>query len=499
MTVRLNDRTDFTLDNARRVAFEGEDVEFTRAALDRMARAHETFQQYVDASRDIFIYGVTSLGGPEAKTHRTPEETMQLRRRMMRNRRTLAFSPGGEELPEEGLRATVFATLAQFIEGNTATHPRRAQAVADLLKRPMPSVPAQGVTVAGEILAMGFLYGEVPQIEEAGHQAGSGNGNQFTTGLSAGGAVQARRRLELAVRVFCLSVEAIDAPLEAYDPAFKKLWGDRFEGEALDAMNGLLRGARSAKRREYQAPVSWRVLPRVLGQAYRAVATLEEVAETSLRSISSNPGYSLPDRKHPFGHTFSNGGYHNAICPPALDSVAATWVDLGEVAHRHATKLHKGEVSHLPDRLFDPSADEVTRTSTSYLEYVPNGFLEEMRLLAQPSLLSAAEPAASEQDDQLAPGFLAFTKQRRVAELFDGIMAVLATAASQALYVTRRAPAAPLRLFLAAVRAHVPPVTEARPLGADVQALAEALGEATSTGDFSLGTKRRGAGRVAAR
>ena len=104
MTVRLNDRNDFTLANARRVAFEGEDVEFTRAALDRMTRAHETFQQYGDASRDIFVYGVTSLGGPDAKTHRTPEETMRIRRRLTGNRRTLAFSPGGEQLPPSTVR-----------------------------------------------------------------------------------------------------------------------------------------------------------------------------------------------------------------------------------------------------------------------------------------------------------------------------------------------------------------------------------------------------------
>jgi histidine ammonia-lyase len=490
MTVTLGDRDDFTLENVRRVALDGEDVRFTAAALRRMQRAHDLFQQYVDANRGGFIYMVTSGGGPDAKKHRDPEETRRQFGRLQRGRpRTLSFGPG-ENLPDHALRATVFATLVQFIEGNTATHPKRAQAVAAMLRKPMPEIPAQGVTVAGEILAMMALYWGVARPAEAGHSAGSGNGSQFTTGLAAVSAIQARRRLDLATRVLCLSIEAFNAPLDAYDPSLRGFWGDRYETRALDEINALLKGARTRGRRPYQAPVSYRVVPRVLGQAQRAVANLEDAAAISLKAIASNPGYALPDRRHPLGHTFSNGGYHNAIAPPALDSVAATWVDLAEVAQRHATKLHKGEVSLLPDRLFPEDGSEGWGRSTSYFEYVPNGFVEEMRLLAQPSLLSAGEPAASEQDDQIAPGFLAYAKQKRVAELFDGTLAVLAASASQALHVTGRAAPRPLQPFLHAVRHHFPPVTESRPLSVDGEALMNAFGEATMTGDLLLGSRK---------
>src|SRR5207302_1753829 len=104
-------------------------------------------------------------------------------------------------------------------------------------------------------------------------------------------------------------------------------------------------------------------LPRVLGQAYRAVAALEEVAAISLRAVSANPTYSLPDRRRPLGHTFSNAGYHNAICPPAMDNLAAAWVDLAQLPHRYASKLHKGESSLLPDRLHPPGAAPAERFS----------------------------------------------------------------------------------------------------------------------------------------
>jgi histidine ammonia-lyase len=486
VTVTLNNRKDFTLDAVRRVALEGETVRFTPTALRRMQRAHETFQRYVDANRDGFIYGVTTLGGSEARTQRTPEETLRIRRASRRGH--LSFS--AESLTEPALRATVLATLVQFIEGNTATHPKRAQLIADMLAKPMPRVPAQGVTVPGEILAMGHLYHDIPNVLEAGYQAGSGNGSQFTTGMSAVAAIQSRRRLELASRVFALSVEAFNAPLAAYDPALKGFWGDRYEGEAIDALNRHLKGARVASRRSYQAPVSYRVLPRILGQAYRAVAALEEVSAVSLQAIASNPGYSLPDKRHPLGHTFSNAGYHNAICPPALDNVAASWVDLAQLAHRHISKLHKGEISLLPDRLYPPDADPVTRASTGGLDFVPNGFIEEMRLLAQPSLLSSAEPAAGEQDDMNAPGFIAYTKHKRVSELFDATLAILAASASQALHVTGRSAPAALRPFLRSIRETFPPVETIRDIGDDAERLANQFTEATDTGDVALRGKR---------
>jgi histidine ammonia-lyase len=468
MTVVVSDRSDFTLDNTRRVAFRRENARFSRAALARMARAHALFQVYVENNRDTFIYGVTTLGGAEAKNQRTPEETLRIRRSLRRPR--LAFAP--DRLPERAVRATVFATLAQFIEGNTATHPERAQAVAALLERPLASVPAQGTTVPGEILAIAHLYTDVPQPEHAGYQVGSLNGCQFTTGLAAVMAIESRRRLEVTIDTLALAAEAFAVPLAEYDPMLSRHWADRYEQEAIIALNGRLLGARRDGRRPFEAPVSFGILPRVLGQAHRAVAALEDVAAISLRAISANPTYSLPDRRHPLGHTFSNAGYHNANCPPAMDNVAACWVDLAQLAHRHASKLHKGESSLLPDRLYPPGSSPAERVSTSGLDFVPNGFIEEMRLLAQPSLLSSAEPGADEQDDISAPGFLAYRKLGRVSELLDATLAVTAASASQALHLTGRPAPRGLRRFLAGVRSHFPPVTERRDLGGDAQALA---------------------------
>jgi histidine ammonia-lyase len=95
------------------------------------------------------------------------------------------------------------------------------------------------------------------------------------------------------------------------------------------------------------------------------------VASISLREVASNPMYLLPDDDDVLGKAISTGGYHNATAAAAIDAVAATWADIAALAHRHAVKLHKGEVSLVPDRLLPEGTDYTTGYSTTYLEYVP--------------------------------------------------------------------------------------------------------------------------------
>jgi histidine ammonia-lyase len=484
MTVMLSTRRDFTLGSLRRVAFEGEEVRFSKKAVTQMARAHESFQEYVEHNRDGLIYLVTSGGGPDAKKRYRPDEA---RDRWRGRLPWKGLSFGGGHLPEHTVRAAVFSILPMMIEGNTAVHPAQAEAVAGMLTRPMPKIPMRGLTAAGEIMPLFFIWNAIPEaLASHGLTAGFSNGCPFASGMAGVCAIVSRRRLHIVEQVFALSIEAFRAPLQAYDPVLRELWGDSFEGEALDALGKLLRGG-AKERRRYQAPVSYRILPRVLGQAHRSLARLERAAETSLRQVASNPTYVLPSEREPYGRAISTGGFHNGMTAPAIDRIAACWTDLASLAQRHIVKLHKGDLSELPDRLLPPGTDIMSAYSTTYVEYVPNDFVEEMRLLSQPSLLSPAEPAASEQDDVAVPTFFAYSKERRVAELFDATLAVLAVVASQALHVTGRPPPPPLRRVLAQVRELVPPVESRRPLGAECERLANAFSAATVSGRLGLG------------
>lgn len=121
------------------------------------------------------------------------------------------------------------------------------------------------------------------------------NGSPGSAALVADAALAARSRLRLAEEVLALSAEALRAPLEAYAPELEELWGDQHEAAALRRLRGLLTGG-AEQRRAFQAPVSYRILPRVLGQAHRALAEAERAATVSLSEVSDNPIFVPPER-----------------------------------------------------------------------------------------------------------------------------------------------------------------------------------------------------------
>jgi histidine ammonia-lyase len=466
MTVVIDHPDDVTLDALRRVAFDREGVRFSEDALERIGQAHDAFERYIAQHEDAFIYGITSGLGPEASMHQSPETTRERRSRPL-HWAGVAF--GGTALPEYVSRSAVFAACSSIAGGHAAVHPDVASAVERLLESSLPPLPSRGLTAAGELMPNAILMPLLPQDD----RVSAGWGFDAEAGMTGIAALVSRRRLRLAEHVFALSIDAFKAPLEAYDPSLVSVWIDSNEGDALTALSALLEGA-DTDRRPYQAPVSYRILPRMIGQARRSIEALEQVAATTLRADNSNPTYLPPDDEHPAGRVLSNGGFHHAIPAPAIDMVAASWANLGLLAHHLAVTMHRGDVSLLPNRLFEEGSTVDSGHSTTYLEYVPTAAVEEMRRLAHATLVPIGM-AASQQDDVgiTTPG--AFVNERRIAECFDLTLGVLAVVASQALHVTGRTVAPGLRKFLHQVRAMVPPVRTPRRLGDECAALTESF------------------------
>jgi histidine ammonia-lyase len=482
MTVVLNSVEDFTLAALERVALAGEPAELGAEAMAHIMAAHGAFKAYVEAHPDTFIYGVTSDYGPHARD-RLDTETRLRRRRLGVPFLGLSFGDG--TWSDAQVRAFMFAILALFVRGAAAVPPAKAQTLAAALQGPLPQIPDAGITSPGEMMPMFYLFRAVPELVSEELQASGGN-TAASVGLAGVAAAHARRRMVLAHKIFALSVEALMAPLEHYDPVLKALWGDPYESAALDGLGHWLAGVPESGRRPYQAPVSYRILPRLLGQGGRAVTALGTAVETALAGMVSNPMYIPTALGGGRDRAISTGGYHNAPVAQALDSVSASWVDLASLAHRHIVKLHRGAVSRLPDRLVPEGEKYWTGLSTTYMEFVPNDMLDEMRRWAEPALLSPGEAGASLQDDVSAPGFIACRNEARVAVLFDRVMAILAAVASHALDVSGRSAPPRLVRFLEAVRERFPPIREKRVLGEDAAALAKALTEATGDGNDLL-------------
>jgi histidine ammonia-lyase len=343
---------------------------------------------------------------------------------------------------------------------------------------PMPPVAASGQGGAGEILALYPLFAQLStafelEVKERGSLI---NGSPCAAALIADSAIAAQRRLRLAFKTFALSIDAFRAPLEHYDAALDSLWGDKDEAAALQALRAYLGSSSIDGRRSYQAPVSYRIVPRILGHAHRAQAAAAHAATVSLSSISDNPVYLAPDLKHPYGRAISTGGYHNAMATPALDDLSGIWADLCLLCDRHSAKLLNGRVSQMPDLLLigrQPGESD-GRGNIGYVPMAAAGYIEMAKSAAQRTFIPGSD-SASNQDDVATPTFLAWSKEQRTGRCLDACLAMLAVVASQALYVTDRPGPPALREFLSLVRSHVPPLVEDRILGPEFDRLTDAL------------------------
>ncbi len=450
-------------------------MRIAEAALERIASSRASFLELIDNDPSEVIYGVTTSMGERAN-HRLTREERERHARIKPFPAAVAF---GDYLPDRVVRGIALARLTNFLEGHAATTPRIAQAVAQMLDgAPMPLIAAGGQGGAGEILALYPLFADLSkrfelELKERGSLV---NGSPCAAALLADAAIASRRRLRLALKTFALSIEAFRAPLEHYDEALDSLWGDKDEAAALQALRQYLSGA-CGGRRDYQAPVSYRIVPRVLGHAHRAVAAADYAATVSLSSISDNPVYLPPDKTHPHGRCISTGGYHNAMAAPALDDLAAIWADICLLCDRHIAKLLNGQVSHMPDQLLigrQPGESD-GRGNIGYVSMAAVGYIELARAAAQRTFIPGSDSTASGQDDVATPAVLAWSKEQRAGRCLDASLAMLAVVASQALFVTDRAAPPALREFMELVRSHVAPLAEDRILGPELSQLTDAF------------------------
>ena len=337
----------------------------------------------------------------------------------------------------------------------------------------------QGQGGAGEILALSHLFAGLAERAElaAKDVLCLINGSPSAAGLVADAALAAEGRLEVAARVFALSFEAFNAPLSHLDSSLDGYWNNPHDGWALRRLRALVGDGHGGPRRPYQAPVSFRIAPRMLGQARRAVVLAAEIAEESLQAVTDNPVWiDAMDNDHPFGRFISNGGYHNPHAVLAMDALTAACANLSLLAGRQGAKLLDGAVSLLPNQLnASDAAGDVRRAYMGGLPMAQTGYEEEARLYAQATLLPGSESGGFGQNDVASPVFLAWSKQDRAGRCLDMALAGLLPIALRALDVTGRPVPPPLAGLEAAIREIGPDPAPDKAPGPVVGAIADAL------------------------
>ena len=192
------------------------------------------------------------------------------------------------------------------------------------------------------------------------------------------------------------------------------------------------------------------------------LAGAREAATVALAAVSDNPVFVFGADEGEPAELISNGGFHSGSAPASIDSLTFALADLGQLAQHQVQRLQTSPVAH-------PGLDSL---ALGTMQMVANGYAEEAREAAVPSLLPLA---GFGQNDVASPVFLAWNKHDRVRGLVCGSLACLAAMAAQALARPGREAPPALADLLADVLSVMPPVTERRFLGAELAAVASVI------------------------
>ena len=128
-----------------------------------VARRREELLALVAADPARKLYGINVHAGDGSDRLMTEAEQRDYARGLH------SATSFGEPLPRRVVRGIVLARLANFIEGHAGVTPELVRLVAERLDgRDLPPVPRLGNGGSGEILALGWLFADVPAKLELG-------------------------------------------------------------------------------------------------------------------------------------------------------------------------------------------------------------------------------------------------------------------------------------------------------------------------------------------
>jgi histidine ammonia-lyase len=464
-------------------------VELEPAALERMAAARAVVERYLVEGR--LAYGLTTgLGGRVVES--LPEDARATFSRHTVLGRATAV---GAALPAEVVRAALLIRANGLARGGSGARPELAEALAALLDAGVhPVVPETGSIGAADICLLAHvglvllgegraeLDGETVQGGQALQAAGlaplelapkdglaliSSNAVSVAAGTLA--LVDGRAALAAAQVAAALSLEGFRASLTPLDERVAAARPAPGQVECAAELRRLVAGgslAEGGSSRRLQDPLSFRCVSQVHGSLLAALGQLESALQPELNGAGDNPLVLAGS-----GEIVSTGNFHVPALALAADTVALALAQVAELSAARCMRLRDPLLTDLPANLGPPGS---SGAGMAPLLKTAAALVGEIVHAAAPVTLAARSTDGVED---------AATGAVRAARRLGGMLERLVRLVALELVVAAQAVelAGPERLgrgtgtVYALVRELVEPLREDRPLGEDVERVAEAV------------------------
>jgi len=470
-------------DRYRRIVLDHERVEIDPEALARVAAVRARLLAHLKQGGRA--YGVTTGVGALAGTSLDPDAQHAFQRAL------LARGAGtGPPLAPQVVRGALLLRLAGFLDGAAGVSPALCAFLADRLNDGWsPVVPSQGISSAGEVVALSHLFGTLAgegevledgaRVRAADALAQRGiapyepgikegialvNGAPLAPALSASLVARARVLLDHATLAGALAVAVSGGSLRPHSTRVAALKGDPGQAEIAAALVAWHAGGEDWSDRP-QPPVSTRVLPQVLGAALDLVDHAGAQVERELHAVTDSPVVLEARGDEPAG-LYPSGNFHAQALAFALDTLKLAFAQVANVGEKGLHRLLDHRFSGLPDQL---AAEPGTQTGIVFLHKAAIEHAAACRLLAAPASAQSVDGSTGQEDVQ-AFTFVAAEQLGAILGRCELIVAAWLIAGAQA-RALRDLPLPP-RLEAVVGRISLDTVRGERSLSADLEQVA---------------------------
>jgi phenylalanine ammonia-lyase len=299
-----------TIEDVVRVARGREEVRTTGGARTRIAEGRAHLLDML--KRGDRIYGVNTGVGGNIHISLPREEMEQLQLNLVQ----YLGCATGQPLPADVVRAAMLLRIATFVTGTSAVRNELVDGLASLLNKGItPIVPRYGsVGASGDLMPSAYIaraligQGEVeyngqrmPAIDAL--QAARVypvsfapkealaliNGTTVMTAIAALLQVDAFRVLRALLQGIALSIEALQAPAQPFDPWIHERKGHPGQIAVATFLREMLDGSGYTTESSGQSCYSLRCVPQGLGQVWEALDAARPTIEREINSANDNP------------------------------------------------------------------------------------------------------------------------------------------------------------------------------------------------------------------
>lgn len=443
------------------------------------------------------VYGITTGFGAFASTRIDPAQARDLQVNLLRSH----AAGVGDAIGDDVVRAMLLLRARTLAQGHSGVRPVIVERLLELLDRDLlPVVPTYGSVGASGDLAP-FAHLALPVIGEglvrdggveraaADALAGAGltpieleakeglsllNGTEGMSAMLCLAIEAAGRLAGVADLCVALSVEALLGSARPFRPEIHALRPHPGQVASAARIARVLAGSEigSSHADDFSHAVqdaySLRCAPQVHGSVADTVAHARQVVTTEIGSVVDNP-IVLPDSDE----VISGGNFHGQPLAFVADFLAIAVTELGSISERRTDRMLDPERSAGLAPFLSPQPG--LHSGWMLAQYTAAALVAENRVLSHPASVESI-PTSGSQEDHVSMGWGAARKLGDVIANTTRVLAVELVCAAEG--ISGRSPLQPApisRQVVDVVRTRVAPLTADRPIGPDIEAVADLI------------------------